>query len=146
MEEWIVYLLVAVISLGVGIVIGRVLLHRFFKQEEEKIKEKAQLMIKEAELTSENIKKDKMLEAKERFLKLRAEIEEESNKKKKLIITNENQLKQREQNLSTQMEMNKEKYDEIDAMRENLSYQINLTNKRREEIEKVHPHQVRAIA
>lgn len=145
MEEWIVYLLVAVISLGVGVVIGRVLLHRFYKQEEEKIKEKAQLMIKEAELTSENIKKDKMLEAKERFLKLKAEFEEESNKKKNLLITNENKLKQREQNLSKQLEQVKRKDAEIDAMKENLAAQIDLTNKRREELEKMKQQQVRDL-
>ena len=40
------------------------------------------MLIKEAELTSENIKKDKILEAKEKFLKLKAEFEEEPNEKK----------------------------------------------------------------
>lgn len=142
MEEWIVYLLVAALSLGIGIAIGRVLLHRFYKHEEEKIKEKAQLLIKEAELTSENIKKDKMLEAKERFLKLKAEFEEETSKKKNLLITNENKLKQREQNLAKQLEQVKRKDAEIDSMKENLAAQIELTNRRREEMEKMKQQQV----
>lgn len=142
MEEWIVYLLVAALSLGIGIAIGRVLLHKFYKHEEEKIKEKAQLLIKEAELTSENIKKDKMLEAKERFLKLKAEFEEETNKKRNLLITNENKLKQREQNLAKQLEQTKRKDAEVDAMKENLAAQIELTNRRREEMDKMKQQQV----
>jgi ribonuclease Y len=55
-------------------------------------------MLREAELTAETIKKDRMLEAKEKYLKLKAEFDDEHNTKKNLIITNENKVKQLQQN------------------------------------------------
>ena len=63
------------------------------------------MILKEAQLSAESIKKDRVLEAKEKYLKLKSEFEEESNRKKNQIITNENKLKQRESNLSKQIEL-----------------------------------------
>ena len=142
MEEWMIYLLIAAVSVGIGVVIGRVLLVKFNKQEEEKAREKAKMLIKEAELTSETIKKDKILEAKEKFLKLKAEFEEETNKKKNQLISNENKLKQREQNLAKQLEQIKRKDAEVDDLKENLAAQLEIVAKRKEETEKLRQQQV----
>ena len=137
-----IYLLIAAVSVGIGVVIGRVLLAKINKQEEEKAREKAKLLIKEAELTSETIKKDKILEAKEKFLKLKAEFEEETNKKKNQLISNENKLKQREQNLAKQLEQIKRKDAEVDDLKENLAAQLEIVAKRKEETEKLRQQQV----
>lgn len=142
MEEWMIYLLIAAVSVGIGVVIGRFLLVRFNKQEEEKAREKAKMLIKEAELTSETIKKDKILEAKEKFLKLKAEFEEETNKKKNQLISNENKLKQREQNIAKQLEQVKRKDAEVDDLKENLAAQLEIVAKRKDETEKLRQQQV----
>lgn len=142
MEEWIIYLLIAAVSVGIGVITGRVLLQKFNKQEEEKAREKAQLLIKEAELTSETIKKDRILEAREKYLKLKAEFEEETNKKKNQLISNENKLKQREQNLAKQLEQVKRKDAEVDSLKENLAAQLEVVGKRKEETEKLRQQQV----
>jgi ribonuclease Y len=90
MIDIIVMVIVAIVALIAGIVIGRVLLKKAYKQEEDKAREQAEMIVKEAELKGEAIKKDKILEAKEKFLKLKSEFEEEANKKKNQIISNEN--------------------------------------------------------
>jgi ribonuclease Y len=130
-------------------VIGRILLRKVFKKEEEEAQERAKLIIKDAELTAENIKKDRILEAKEKFLKLKAEFEDEANKKKQILITNENKLKgreqsllQKEQNIAKMLEQNKRKEAELDSMKENLTEQLDITNKKREEAEKLRSSQV----
>lgn len=137
-----IYLLIAAVSVGIGVIIGRFLLKKLNKQEEEKVREKAQLLIKEAELTSETIKKDRILEAKEKYLKLKAEFEEETNKKKNQLISNENKLKQREQNLAKQLEQVKRKDDEVDDLKENLTAQLEIVSKRKDETEKLRQQQV----
>ena len=104
MDETIIYPIIAIVSLLIGVFVGRIVLKKVYKQEELKVKEKAELMIKEAEISSESLKKNKIIEAKEKFLKLKAEFEEEANRKKNQIISNENKLKQREQNFSKQIE------------------------------------------
>jgi ribonucrease Y len=142
MSEIIYILITAIVALVVGIIIGRSLLKKINAQEEEKLKEKAQLIIKEAEITAESIKKDKILEAKEKYLRLKSEFEEEANKKKNLIIANENKIKQREQVLSKQMEQVKRKEAEIDSMKENLTAQLDIVAKKKEEMEKVKGQQI----
>jgi ribonucrease Y len=142
MSEIIYILISAIVAFGIGIFIGKSMLAKLNKQEEEKLKEKSQLIIKEAEITAESIKKDKILEAKEKFLKLKTEFEEEANKKKNLIITNENKLKQREQNFSKQMEQVKRKEAELDSMKENLTAQLDIVSKRKDELEKVKLQQI----
>jgi ribonucrease Y len=145
----VLYVLTHLLAIGLGVVIGRILLRKVFSKREEEAREKAKLIVKEAELTAENIKKDRILEAKEKYLKLKAEFEEEANKKKQIIITNENKLKQREQNLvgreqtvAKALEQSKRREAELDSLKEELAAQIELTNKKREEAEKLRLSQV----
>ncbi len=142
MEESMYILFAALVGLGIGVVIGRVLLKKANKKKENQIREKAKLIIKEAELTAESTKKEKIIEAKEKYLKLKSEFEEEANRKKNLIISNENKLKQREQNLSKQMEQIKRKEAELDSAKENVTAQLEIVSKRKEDLDKIKVQQI----
>ncbi len=135
----------AIVALIVGVLIGRILLKSALKGLEKKAKEDADLIIKEAELKAESVKKDKILEAREKFLKLKTEFEEEANKKKNQIISNENKLKQREQHISKQIEQNQRKEAELDSMKENLTAQLEIVNKKKNELDKIRLEQVSAL-
>ena len=63
-----------------GVIIGRFLLRKVFSGEEKKAQEQADILIKEAELQAETIKKDKIIEAKEQLLTMKTEFEEEANR------------------------------------------------------------------
>ena len=142
MELAIYVLLTAIISLGAGIFIGRMLLKKVYQQQETEAREKATLILKEAEATSESLKKDKILEAKEKYLKLKTEFDNEVNRKKNLLTTNENKLKQREQQLKAQLEKVSRKESELDKVKSELEEQTDLARRRREEAEKVKEQQV----
>ena len=93
MPDLILYIIAAsTVSVGIGIFIGRIMLQKVLSKYETEAEEKAKLILKEAELKAETTKRDKQLEAKEHFLKLKTEFEEESNKKKNLIIQNANKV------------------------------------------------------
>lgn len=132
-------------GLIVGVIIGRLILKKVFSKEEIKAKEQANMLLKEAELQAETIKKDKIIEAKEQLLKLKTEFEEEANRKKNQIIGNENRLKQKEQNLSKQFEQNKRKEAELESMKENLNAQLEILNKRKSDLDKIKQEQVTAL-
>ncbi len=143
MTDSLLYIILAsVASLGIGIATGRFLLIKFFKKYEDDVREKSKLIVKEAELQAETLKKDKVLEAREKFLKLKTEFDDEMNKKKNLIIQNEQKVKQREQTISKQLEQNQRREAELDSMRENLAAQLDILNKRKEEAEKLRLSQV----
>ncbi len=143
--DTIALLIGALGGLIAGIIIGRYLLKKVYSQEEQKIKEKSDLILKEAELKAETIKKDKIIEAKEQLLNLKSEFEDEANRKKSQIINNENRLKQKEQHLSKQIEQNKRKEDEMDSMKENLTAQLEILNKRKSDLDKIKQEQVNAL-
>lgn len=129
-------IITALIALGVGIVIGRFLLRQIFQKQEAAAREKAQLIIREAELNAEGIKKDRILEAKEKYLRLKSEFEEDVNKKKNIIIQNENKVKQREQQLNNQLEQVRKKENELQVQKDQLNAQLDGIHKRKEEVEK----------
>ncbi len=145
MESILTIAITAIVALIAGVVIGRIILQKALKGVEQKAKEDAELLIKEAELKAESIKKDKILEAKEKFLKLKSEFEEEANKKKNLIISNENKLKQREQNVSKQMEQAQRKEAELDSLKENLTAQLEIVNRKKNELDKIKLEKVTAL-
>ncbi|PIQ20220.1 MAG: ribonuclease Y [Cytophagales bacterium CG18_big_fil_WC_8_21_14_2_50_42_9] len=133
----------ALVALGIGVVIGRFLLQQIFRKEEEEAREKAKLILREAEVNAEGIKKDRILEAKEKYLRLKAEFEEDVNKKKNIIIQNENKVKQREQQVNGLQEQVKRKEaelatqkEELNAQKEQLNAQLSGIDKRKEEVEK----------
>lgn len=115
------------------------------KAMDEKLKlaqEKAAQIVKEAETKSEVIKKDKMLEAKEKFLQLKAEHERHITEKNKAIANAENRIKQKEVTLSQRIEQTQRKQSELEAMQQNLAAQIEGVEKRKEELDKSHQRQV----
>ena len=132
-------------GLIVGVIIGRMLLKKVFSQEEKKATEQAEIIIKEANLQAETIKKDKIIEAKEQLLKLKTDFEEEANRKKNQIINNENKLRQKEQNLSKQIEQTKRKEAEMESMKENLTAQLDILKKRKSDLDRIKQDQVNAL-
>ena len=143
MDPLIIYLIITgVVALGGGVFIGKTLVAKTNKNKELELEEKAKLILKEAEISAENIKKDKILEAKESFLKLKAEFEEEVSRKKNQIISNENKLKQREQHLSKEFEKANRKETEIQDLREKLTAQLEVVNKKKIELDKFNDQKV----
>lgn len=140
-----VYLLVIIglaIGMGVGFFIGKSMMKKTLADHEEEGNKKAQEIIRIAQSNAENIKKDKMLEAKEHFLKLKSEFEDDANQKKNTIIQNEQKVRQMQQQVTQQLEQTKRLESELTAKNTKLSEQIELANKKREEAEKMHQQQV----
>ena len=142
MTDLLYIIVTGVVSLVLGMVLGRMVFSRVNKAEEQKAKESAALTIKEAQVNAEEIKKNKILEAREKFLKLKSEYEEEANRKKNQIISNENKLKQREQNLSKQIEQSNRKEQESDRLKDKLTVQLENLEKKQQDIDKFNEQKV----
>ncbi len=138
----LVILLAIISSILIALFIGSYLYKKRLKKNQVANEEKARLIIKEAELQAENIKKDRILEAKEKFLKMKQDFEEDSNRKKNQIISNEQKIKQREAQLSKELETLKRKESDIDEERQSLAQQHELVKKRKEELDKFNAQKV----
>ncbi len=143
MESSYIYILVtAIVSLAAGVFIGRMLLQRIYQQQESEAREKAALIVKEAETKSESIMKERMLQSKEKYLNLKTEFEKEVTKKKNILTQNEVKLKQREQQIKQQQEKVSRRETELEKLKVDLDEQTELARRRREEAEKLKEQQI----
>jgi ribonuclease Y len=135
-------IIVALVALVTGGGIAGFIVSKTNKSKDLLAEEKAQNIIKDAEAKAEILKKDRMLEAKEKFLQLKADHEKEIVEKNKAVIVAENRISQKESALSQKLEQAQRKQTEIDAIQVNLTAQLDLVNKRKEDLEKSHQRQV----
>lgn len=61
-------IITALVALGAGIGIGRVLLNKANNKQREEAEKEAQRILTDAQLKAESVRKEKELQAKERFL------------------------------------------------------------------------------
>ncbi|HRI40881.1 MAG TPA: Rnase Y domain-containing protein, partial [Bacteroidia bacterium] len=118
---------------------------RTMKSKETAAESKAQSIIKEAELEAEVIKKNKILEAKERFIQLKAEHEKSIGEKDKNIAAAENRIKQKESQLAQKVEQTQKKQQEYDTLQANLKNQLQILEGKKEELAKLHQRQVEQL-
>lgn len=142
-------ILYVVVALAAGIGIDRFLLRRLFKNQEIIAKTKAKQFLKDAEAQAEILKKDKLLEAKEKFLQLKAEHEKEINQKNQAAAQRDNSLKQKEQSLNQKIENVNRKDQELEAVKTNLNKQLDVVENKKKEVEelkKEHVSQLEKVA
>ncbi len=142
MDSTLIIIVAAVVGAIIGLFIGRALQGKTANKKVKEAEEQSKLIIKEAEVTAESLKKDKIHEAKENLFKMKSEFEEEAARKKNIILTNEQKLKQKEANLNKQFEQAKRKEGELDSLKETLSNQMEIARQRKDEFEKMQKQQV----
>lgn len=134
--------IIGIIAASAALVIGGFMSYFLW---DKALKSKSRKIIKEAEAEAEVIRKDKILQAKEKFLQLKGEHEREINERSNKLITAENKFKQKEISLSQKIEENQRKRKETEVIRENLQVQMDLVEKKSEELEKMHKQQVEQL-
>lgn len=102
-------------------------------------------IIREAEAEAEVIKKDKILQAKERFLQLKTDHEKYINERNNKVTIAESRIKQKETLLSQKIEETQRSKNELEIIRDNLNAQLTLVDKKNEELEKIHKQQVERL-
>jgi ribonuclease Y len=108
-------------------------------------KGKASSIIAEAEAKAEVIRKDKELQAKERFMQLKAEHEKEVNAKNNHLTQAEGRIKQKEQSLNQKMENTQRKENELEKLKEQYSRQVEAVNHKKEELDKALQSQIKTL-
>lgn len=98
-----IFILIMLVLLS-GIALGRIASKLFYRHEEKQTEQKAKLIIKEARITAAKIKRDKILEGKERFTRLKTEFQQGVVKKREKLLMKEDYLKAREQEILQQQE------------------------------------------
>jgi ribonuclease Y len=135
----------AVIALVVGIVAGKVLFAKNTRQKIEDAESQAKKIVSDAQTAAESMKREKQLEAKEKFVQLKAEHDKEVLEKNRRINDSEARIKQKEQSINQKLENLDKQAKDNDAIKENLNRQIEVVNLKRTELEKHQEEHIRRL-
>lgn len=124
------YIISGIVGLLIGAIVAYIL-------SNSRLNKKVQIRLEEAENQAEAIKRDKLLEVKEKFLNKKAELEKEVQARDQKLQQNENRLRQKEMQLNQRQGDLQRKHQEADAVRENLENQMSVIESKKEELEKL---------
>ena len=124
------YIISGIVGLLVGAIVAYIL-------SNSRLNKKVQQRLEEAENQAEAIKRDKLLEVKEKFLNKKAELEKEVQIRDQKLQQNENRLRQKEMQLNQRQGDLQRKHQEADAVRENLENQMAVIEGKKEELDKL---------
>ena len=131
-------IITAIIALFIGGVISYFLFNKMAEN-------KGNTIINEAKKEAEQIKKGKLLQAKEKFLELKSEHEKIINNKNNEIAKAQNRIKDKENTLSKKLGETNKKEKELEDQKSNFSQQQESLQKRQEELAKSHKKQVEQL-
>jgi ribonuclease Y len=131
-----------IIAALAGLVVGGLVTSTLLRKAVEK---KSEHILKDAEEKGEMIKRDKILQAKEKFLQLKADHDNQLQENNKELLKNENRLKQKEAVVSQKFEELQRKQKETSIIKDNLTAQLEILNKRQAELDKATKQQVEQL-
>jgi len=138
-------IIIGVIALAVGIGAGKLLFAKDTKRQLEEAAQQAEKIVTDARSQAETIKKERMLEAKEKFVQLKAEHDREVLERNKKVNDAEVRIRQKEQSINSKLENLDKQSKENEAIKENLNRQIEVINQKRTELEKHQEEHIRRL-
>jgi ribonuclease Y len=134
MDPLVQSIIIGVICLIAGIVAGKLLFAANTRKQVEEAESQSKRIIGDAQLTAETLKKEKLLEAKEKFVQMRAEHDKEVLERNKKIADAEGRIRSQEQSLNSKNGNLEKQIKENEAIKETLNRQIEVVNQKRTEL------------
>lgn len=142
-------ILLIVAALVLGITLGYIIAKVLEKSNASKIlnnaADEAQSILRQANNEGESIKKEKLLQAKEKFIELKAEHETVILSRDKKMAEAEKRTRDKESQVSNELARNKKLNQEIEEKINDYDFKIELVEKKRDDVEKAHKNQVKQL-
>jgi ribonuclease Y len=132
-----------------GIIVGFIVAKALERNNSSKLiknaKRSAASIIKEANSEGETIKKDKILQAKERFIELKAEHEKVILSRDKKMAEAEKRTRDKESQTSNELSKNKKINADIESKIKDYNHRLDVLDKKQDELDKLHKSQVQQL-
>ncbi len=145
MEPIIIYIIIGAAALIVGLILGKLVFAKNTQKKIEEAERQAKKIISDGQLQAETLKKEKLLEAKEKFVQLKSDHDREVMQRNQKIVEGENRIKQKEQSLNQKDQNIEKQIKDNEAIKENLNRQIEIVNIKRTELEKHQEEHIRRL-
>ena len=146
MDNSIIYAVGGVI---LGLIIGFIITKRLEKSNASKLvkeaKKNADLILKEAKSEGERLKKDKILQAKEKFIELKSEHEKVILSRDKKMAEAEKRTRDKESQISNELSKEKKLNESLEGKIKGYNHRLDVLEKRQEELDKLHKNQVQQL-
>lgn len=138
-------IIVGAVALIAGLIAGKLIFAKNTQNKVQEAEQQAQKIIADAQANAETLKKEKLLEAKEKFVQLKSDHDREVLDRNRKLGDLENRAKQKDI-IITQKESGLDKQiKENEAIKENLNRQIEVINVKRTELEKHQEEHIRRL-
>ncbi len=131
-------ILIITSSIG-GLLLGLLIMQIIQKNKSSSIikksEQQARRIIKKSHQESDRIKKEKMLQAKERFIELKSDHEKVISSREKKIIEVENRMRDKEKNLNKELQRNKDLNNSFDQKNTNLDHRIQKLDRKSQSLD-----------
>lgn len=138
-------IIIGAAALIIGILLGKFLFAKNTKKQVEEADQQAQRIISDAQTQAETLKKEKILEAKEKFVQLKAENDKEVFQRNQKIGEAENRLKQKEQSVNQKDQNIAKIIKDNEVLKENLTKHTEVVTLKQAELEKHSEEHIRRL-
>jgi ribonuclease Y len=132
----VVWIIVGLIGGGIGT----------YVLQQTALKTKSQKIVKDAEIEAENIKKDRVLQAKEKFLKLKEEHEVTIKDRERKLQSNEDRVRAKEKSFTDKLEHLGRKEKEIEKTQGDFDAKFQALDVRLQEVDKIQQKRVAELS
>lgn len=143
--EIIVTIVGTAIGIGIGIAIAKYLEKNNASSLLKNAKNEAQLLLKDAKADGESLKKEKILQAKEKFIELKAEHEQVILARDKKMAEAEKRTRDKESQISSELAKAKKAQEESESTINEYKSKLDTLNKKQDDVEKLHKEQVEKL-
>ena len=145
MDNIVTIIIIAVAALTIGFIIAKMLEKNNASTAIASAKKEAASIIKNAEKEGESLKKDKMLQAKERFIELKSEHEKVINSRERKMVEAEKRTRDKESQISSELAKGKKSNEELENKKKSYNDRLVLIEKKQLDLDKMHKSQVEQL-
>lgn len=145
MDNIITIIIASVAGLILGFIVSKLLERSNASQVIKSAKKNASSIIKSAKVDAESLKKDKLLQAKEKFIELKAEHEKVILNRDKKMADAEKRTRDKESVISNELSKNKKVNFQLEEKIKDYDTRLDFLEKKKSEVEKMHRNQIEQL-
>lgn len=143
--DYTMIIIAGIVGLAIGFAIAKFLEKGKASKTIANAKKEAEQLLKEASIEGESIKKDKILQAKEKFLELKAEHEKVIIGKDRKISEAEKRTRDKESQVSSELAKSKKQNSDLEQKLKEVEHRMEFFDKKQSELDKLHKSQVQQL-
>ena len=145
MDSTLIIIISGIAGIAGGFIVSKMMEKSNVSSLVHNAKKEAASILKDANLEGENIKKDKILQAKEKFIELKSEHEEVILARDRKVAEVEKRVRDKESLISNELAKAKKINDDFEAKTVEYTSKVEVLDKKQQEVEKMHKSQLNQL-